>query len=163
MKSEERLLDETALFLHRIVDNLSDKKRKMIVDLYNKDDVFAGKKVLLVDDDMRNVFALSKILREKGMEVRKAENGRTALELLDKDPDVDLILMDLMMPVMDGYETMQRIRSNERYRNAPIIAQTAKAMKEDREKVMAAGASDYIDKPLDIERLLSMMRVWLYQ
>lgn len=163
VKSEERLLDETALFLHRVVDNLSQKKQKIITDLYNKDDMFAGRKVLLVDDDMRNVFALSKIFREKGMNVLKAENGKAALELLEKESGIDLILMDIMMPVMDGYEAIKEIRLEGKYKDIPIIAQTAKAMKEDREKVMAVGANDYLDKPLNIGRLLSMMRVWLYQ
>ena len=163
VKSEERLLDETALFLHRVVDNLSEKRQKIITDLYNKNDMFVGKKVLLVDDDMRNVFALSKIFREKGMNVLKAENGKVALELLEKESGIDLILMDIMMPVMDGYEAIKVIRLERKYKNIPIIAQTAKAMKEDREKVMAAGANDYLDKPLNIGRLLSMMRVWLYQ
>ena len=162
VKSQERLLDETALFLHRVIDDLPEKKQQIISDLYNKDDLFAGKKVLLVDDDMRNVFVLSKILKEKGLDVLKAENGKAALELLEKE-HVDAILMDIMMPVMDGYEAIEKIRADERYRGIPIIAQTAKAMREDREKVMAAGANDYIEKPLNIDRLMSMLRVWLYR
>jgi signal transduction histidine kinase/DNA-binding response OmpR family regulator len=163
VKSTERLLDETALFLHRVVDNLSETKQKIITDLHNKDDMFVDKQVLLVDDDMRNVFALSKILREKGMNVLKAENGKVALELLEKESGIDIILMDIMMPVMDGYEAIKEIRSRHKYSNIPIIAETAKAMREDRDKVMKAGANDYLEKPLNIERLLSMMRVWLYQ
>ena len=135
----------------------------MISKLYTKDEIFVGKKVLLVDDDMRNVFALSKILREKGFDVLKAENGKLALEILDKESDIALILLDIMMPVMDGYETIKKIRLLRKYKRIPIIAQTAKAMKEDREKVMSVGANDYIDKPINIDRLLSMMRVWLYQ
>lgn len=163
VKSEERLLDETALFLHRVISNLPEKKQKIITELYSREDIFSGKKVLLVDDDMRNVFALSKVLREKGMDVLRAEHGQAALEMLEEHQTVDLVLMDIMMPVMDGHEAIRRMRNDPRFKNIPVIAQTAKAMKEDREKAIAAGANDYIEKPLSIERLLSMMRVWLYQ
>jgi len=161
--SQERLLDETALFLHRVVDNLPARKRKMISRLHDEDVLFEGKKILVVDDDMRNVFAISKILQEKGMDVHKAGDGKNALDLLDKKPDMDLVLMDIMMPIMDGYEAMRRIRSQERFRGLPILAITAKAMKEDRDDCIAAGANDYIAKPVQIERLLSLMRVWLYK
>ena len=116
---------------------------------------------MLADDDMRNVFALSKVLKERGMEVIKVENGKIALEMLDKNPDIDLILMDIMMPEMDGYEAMKQIRLQSRFKNLPIIALTAKAMKDDRQKCIDAGANDYIAKPVDVERLLSLMRVWL--
>ena len=160
-KSEERLLDETALFLHRTIGNLPESKQKMISSLYDRENIFQSRKVLLVDDDMRNVFALSKILREKGMNVNKAENGVSCLQELEKDPDVDIILMDIMMPIMDGYEAMRQIRNHERFRKLPIIALTAKAMKEDKQKCIDAGANDYITKPVDVERLLSLMRVWL--
>jgi CheY-like chemotaxis protein len=160
-KSEERLLDETALFLHRTIDNLPENKRKMINDLYNKELVFEGKKILVVDDDMRNVFALSKVLKEKGMDVIKAENGAVALQELDKDPSVNMVLMDIMMPEMDGYTAMRKLREQERFRNLPVIALTAKAMKDDKQKCLDAGANDYITKPLDVNRLLSLMRVWL--
>ncbi|EMF90119.1 signal transduction four helix bundle sensory module [Leptospira santarosai str. ST188] len=161
IKSEERLLDETALFLHRMIKNLPESKKNIINSLYDKDSVLFGKRVILVDDDMRNVFALSKILGEKGMEVLKAENGNNALELLSKSENVDMILMDIMMPEMDGYEAMKRIRANLKYKNIVIIALTAKAMNEDRQKCIDAGANDYISKPVDVERLFSLMRVWL--
>jgi signal transduction histidine kinase/CheY-like chemotaxis protein/CHASE3 domain sensor protein len=160
-KSEERLLDETALFLHRTIDKLPEAKRKMITNLYNKEIVFESKKILLVDDDMRNVFALSKVLKEKGMEVLKAENGAVALEELNNNPGVDLVLMDIMMPEMDGYTAMQKIREQSRFKSLPVIALTAKAMKEDKQKCIDAGANDYITKPIDVSRLLSLMRVWL--
>jgi CheY-like chemotaxis protein len=161
VKSEERLLDETALFLHRAITNLPEAKQRLIASLYNKETIFSNRRILLVDDDMRNVFALSKILKDHGMEVTKAENGIHALEALDKNEDIDLVLMDIMMPQMDGYEAMRRIRAQEKFRRLPVIALTAKAMKEDRQKCIDAGASDYITKPVDVERLLSLMRVWL--
>ena len=161
VKSEERLLDETALFLHRMISNLPKSKQEMINNLHDKEAVFHSKKILLADDDMRNVFALSQILKERGMEIIKAENGKNALEMLDSHPDIDLVLMDIMMPEMDGYEAMRRIRTQERFRNLPVIALTAKAMKDDKQKCIDAGANDYIAKPIDIERLLSLMRVWL--
>jgi CheY-like chemotaxis protein len=163
VKSEERLLDETALFLHRVVDDLPDKKQQIIAQLHDKEKLFQGKKIMVVDDDMRNVFAITKVLKGKGMEVVKAVNGQMALEVLEKEPDVDLILMDIMMPVMDGYETTRKIRESRKYEKLPIIALTAKAMKEDRQKCIEAGASDYMSKPVNIEKLLSLMRVWLYK
>ncbi|MBS1685850.1 MAG: response regulator [Bacteroidetes bacterium] len=161
VKSEERLLDETALFLHRTISLLPEAKQKIITGLYDRESLFHNKKILLVDDDMRNVFALSKVLRERGLEVARAENGQIALDMLAADPDVHLVLMDIMMPEMDGYEAMRRIRAQERFRTLPIIALTAKAMKEDKQKCIDAGANDYITKPVDVERLLSLMRVWL--
>ncbi|WP_061247957.1 response regulator [Leptospira noguchii] len=161
IKSEERLLDETALFLHRMIDSLPESKQNIINNLYDKDSILFQKKILLVDDDMRNVFALSKILSEKGMNVLKAEDGNSALELLSKNEDVDLVLMDIMMPEMDGYETMKKIREVSKYKNLTIIALTAKAMQDDRKKCIEAGANDYISKPVDVERLFSLMRVWL--
>ena len=161
IKSEERLLDETALFLHRTVSNLPESKQTIINNLYDKESVFHSKKILLVDDDMRNVFALSKILQERGIEIFKAENGKIALEMLDTNPDIDMVLMDIMMPEMDGYEAMKRIRSQIKFKNIPVIALTAKAMKDDKQKCIDAGANDYIAKPIDVERLLSLMRVWL--
>ena len=161
VKSEERLLDETALFLHRTISNLPKSKQEIINKLYDKETIFHSKKILLVDDDMRNVFALSKILQERGMEIIKAENGKHALEMLKAHADIDLVLMDIMMPEMDGYEAMKRIRSQGKYKNLPVIALTAKAMKDDKQKCIDAGANDYITKPIDIERLLSLMRVWL--
>ena len=161
VKSEERLLDETALFLHRTISNLPKSKQLIINNLYDKEAIFHLKKVLLVDDDTRNVFALSKILKEHGMEILKAENGKVALELLNTHSDIDLVLMDIMMPEMDGYETMKQIRSQEKFKSLPVIALTAKAMKDDKQKCIDAGANDYITKPIDIDRLLSLMRVWL--
>ncbi|MES2852110.1 MAG: response regulator [Bacteroidota bacterium] len=161
IKSEERLLDETALFLHRTINNLPKSKQIMIHNLHDKEAIFHSKKILLVDDDMRNVFALSKVLQERGMEVIKSENGKNALSMLDVHTGIDLILMDIMMPEMDGYEAMKRIRTQIKFRNLPIIALTAKAMKDDKQKCIDAGANDYITKPIDVERLLSLMRVWL--
>ncbi|MDP8968105.1 MAG: response regulator, partial [Actinomycetota bacterium] len=160
--SPERLLDETALFLHRAQTALPPDSRKMLEQLHTDDGVLPGKRVLIVDDDVRNVFALTSALEARGMEVRFAENGREAIESLDADPAVDLVLMDVMMPEMDGHETTLALRADERFADVPIISLTAKAMKGDREKSIAAGASDYITKPVDIEQLISLMRVWLY-
>ncbi|MGR0479952.1 MAG: response regulator [Candidatus Electronema sp. V4] len=162
-RSRERLLDETSLFLHRVVEQMPDKKQEIITGLYDQENIFKGKRILLVDDDMRNVFALSGILEEKGMEVVIAEDGKKALKTLAEDGRIDLVLMDIMMPEMDGYEATRRIRAQRDLRDLPVIALTAKAMKEDREKCIEAGASDYLAKPIDLERLLSMMRVWLYR
>jgi signal transduction histidine kinase/DNA-binding response OmpR family regulator/CHASE3 domain sensor protein len=161
VKSEERLLDETALFLHRTISKLPESKQMMINKLYDKEAIFHAKKVLLVDDDMRNVFALSKVLKERGMEIIKADNGKSALDLLEKHKGIDIVLMDIMMPEMDGYEAMRRIRAMEKFKRLPILALTAKAMKDDKQKCIDAGASDYIAKPVDVERMLSLMRVWL--
>jgi CheY-like chemotaxis protein len=163
VKSPERLLDETALFLHRVEARLPEQKRRMLERLHNTDAVFAGKRVLIVDDDVRNIFSLTSVLEDHGMEVSFAENGRDALRQLEANAGIDLVLMDVMMPEMDGYQTTQTIRENPEFRNLPIIALTAKAMKGDREKCIAAGASDYITKPVDTEQLLSLMRVWLYR
>jgi len=161
VKSEERLLDETALFLHRTIGNMPKSKQQIISKLYDKEAVFQSKTILLVDDDMRNLFALSKILQERGMEIIKAENGKSALDMLDIHPEIDLVLMDIMMPEMDGYEAMKHIRLQKKFENLPVIALTAKAMKDDKQKCIDAGANDYITKPIDVERLLSLMRVWL--
>lgn len=163
VKSEERLLDETSLFLHRMVEKLPEKKRKMILNLHDSDSMFKNKKLLIVDDDMRNVFALSRLLGERGIHLLKAENGLKAIEILKKEPDIDLVLMDIMMPDMDGYETIRRIRAQEDFYKLPIIALTAKAMKKDFEQCIAVGASDYLSKPVDVGRLFSMLRVWLYR
>ncbi|NCD42894.1 MAG: response regulator, partial [Bacteroidia bacterium] len=127
------------------------------------DALFTDKKILVVDDDMRNVFALSKILTNKGMKVSKAVNGKMAMEVIEKEGDFDLVLLDIMMPEMDGYETTRRLRENPRFRNLPIIALTAKAMKDDRQKCIDAGANDYLSKPVNVDKLLSLMRVWLYR
>jgi CheY-like chemotaxis protein len=163
VRSPERLLDETALFLHRVEAKLPEQKRKMLEQLHDADAVIAGKKVLIVDDDVRNIFSLTSVLEDHGMNVRFAENGKDALSALKEDPEVDAILMDVMMPEMDGYETTRAIREMPEFKSLPIIALTAKAMKGDREKCIAAGASDYITKPVDTEQLLSLLRVWLYK
>jgi len=161
--SPERLLDETSLFLHRVEARLPAEKRRMLEQLHDSDATLQGKRVLIVDDDVRNVFALTNALEVRGMEVLFAENGLDGLALLRENPDVDLVLMDVMMPGMDGYETMGAIREDERFVSLPIIALTAKAMKGDREKSIAAGASDYITKPVETDQLVSLMRVWLYR
>ncbi len=163
IKSEERLLDETALFLHRVVADLPDKKQQIIRNLYERDDIFVGKTILLVDDDVRNAFALSRLLSEKGLAVEIATSGKKALELLAEKSQINLALMDVMMPEMDGYETMRRIRAQHKFAQLPILALTAKAMPGDQEKCLAAGANDYLAKPVDIDRLLSLLRVWLYR
>jgi CheY-like chemotaxis protein len=163
VKSPERLLDETALFLHRVEAKLPEQKRRMLERLHNADAVFAGKRVLIVDDDVRNIFSLTSMLEDHGMQVSFAENGRDAIAMLKERQDFDLVLMDIMMPEMDGYETTRSIRDIPELKSLPIIALTAKAMKGDREKTIAAGASDYITKPVDTDQLLSLMRVWLYR
>jgi CheY-like chemotaxis protein len=161
--SPERLLDETALFLHRVERKLPQAKRKMLEQLHSADDVFRGRKILIVDDDVRNVFALTSVLEASGMDVIYAENGKDGIECLKANPEVDLILMDIMMPELDGYETIKAIRKIDDFEHLPIIALTAKAMKGDREKSIDSGASDYIAKPVDTDQLLSLMRVWLYK
>jgi CheY-like chemotaxis protein len=163
VQSPERLLDEASLFLHRVVAGLPKQKQKMINALYESDEFFAGRKILLVDDDMRNVFALSKVLEKKGFEVFKAANGQKALDVLAAEPTIDLVLMDIMMPVMDGFEAMRRIRLQSTFATLPILALTAKAMKEDRIRCIEAGANDYLPKPVDFDRLLSLLRVWLHR
>jgi len=159
--SPERLLDETSLFLHRVEARLPAEKRRMLEQLHSADAVFEGKKVLVVDDDVRNVFALASALER--IEVLFAENGRDGIESLRENPDVDLVLMDVMMPEMDGYQTTRAIREMPDFSKLPIISLTAKAMKGDREKSILSGASDYITKPVDTDQLLSLMRVWLYR
>jgi CheY-like chemotaxis protein/signal transduction histidine kinase/HAMP domain-containing protein len=161
--SPERLLDETALFLHRVERKLPQEKRRLLEQLHSAEEVFREKKILIVDDDVRNVFALTSVLEAHGMEVLYAENGKDGVELLRRTPDVDLVLMDIMMPELDGYETTRLIRADGEFEQLPIISLTAKAMKGDREKAIAAGASDYITKPVDTDQLLSLMRVWLYK
>jgi len=163
VKSPERLLDETALFLHRVEANLPEEKRRVLEELHSSDSVFFGKKVMVVDDDVRNIFAITSVLEANGMNVVFAENGKDGIVLLEQNQEVSLILMDVMMPEMDGYETMRQIRKNPEHRALPIIALTAKAMKGDREKCIAAGASDYITKPVDPDQLISLMRVWMYR
>lgn len=162
-RSTERLLDETALFLHRVEKNLPEEKQKMIRMVHDRETILKDNKILLVDDDMRNVFALTNVLEENGMEVMIAKNGRECLECLNKNPDINLVLMDIMMPEMDGYEAMKGIRKQERFKNLPIIALTAKAMKGDKNVCIEAGANDYLAKPVDIDKLVSLLRVWLYK
>ncbi|MBN1178771.1 MAG: response regulator [Anaerolineae bacterium] len=161
VKSPERLLDETALFLHQVVADMPADKQHTIEQLYDQDAILAGKRVLIVDDDMRNAFALSKLLGDKGMDVQMANSGRKALDALAARPGIDIVLMDIMMPEMDGYEAIRHIRAQAQFRTLPVLALTAKAMQGDAEKCIAAGANDYLSKPVDADRLFSMLRVWL--
>jgi CheY-like chemotaxis protein len=162
VQSPERLLDETALFLHLLASELPPNKREMLERLRQSDEALRGRKVLVVDDDVRNIFALTSLLEQHGMQVVTAETGTEAISLLDHDDDIDAVLMDIMMPEMDGYETMRKIRGNSRHRLLPILALTAKAMKGDREKCLDAGASDYIAKPVNTDELLALLRIWLF-
>ncbi|MBB72439.1 MAG: hypothetical protein CMF50_08580 [Legionellales bacterium] len=159
--STERLLEETQLFLHRVEDHMPANKEVKPRAQSNPEEVLDGKKLLIVDDDMRNTFALSKVLKGKGMDIKMASNGKQALESLATDPDIDIVLMDIMMPVMDGYEAIQKIREQEKFKQLPIIALTAKAMSGDKEKCLNVGASDFLAKPLNTDNLISMLRVWL--
>jgi HAMP domain-containing protein/CheY-like chemotaxis protein/signal transduction histidine kinase len=163
VQSPERLLDETALFLHRATAALPKEKQNMLQRLWSSNEALRDRKVLIVDDDARNIFALTALLEERGMEVSSATSGRMAIEKIASLPDLDIVLMDIMMPDMDGYETIRKIREDQQYARLPILALTAKAMKGDREKCLAAGASDYISKPVDTDRLLSLLRVWLFR
>jgi CheY-like chemotaxis protein/HAMP domain-containing protein len=163
VESPERLLDETALFLHRVVTELPAEKQRMLERLNSSDEDLIGRSVLLVDDDARNVFALSSVLERRGMRVLAATTGSEAIELIESTPDIAIVLMDIMMPEMDGYRTMEVIRSKPGTRRLPIVALTAKAMKGDREKCLAAGASDYLAKPVNTEQLLSALRMWLHR
>jgi HAMP domain-containing protein/CheY-like chemotaxis protein/signal transduction histidine kinase len=163
VESPERLLDETALFLHRVVTDLPPEKQRMLDLLHHSDEALVGKKVLVVDDDVRNIFALSSVLERRGMTVLTAGTGREAITTLESTSDVAIVLMDIMMPDMDGYETMQIIRQNPSFRRLPIVALTAKAMKGDREKCLEAGASEYLAKPVNTEQLLSALRMWFHR
>jgi CheY-like chemotaxis protein len=163
VESPERLLDETALFLHRVVSDLPPEKQRMLERLHGSDEALVGRKVLVVDDDVRNIFALSSVLERRGMTVLTAGTGREAISMLESTPDIAIVLMDIMMPEMDGYETMQVIRQNAHLRRLPIIALTAKAMKGDREKCLEAGASEYMAKPVNTDQLLSGLRTWLHR
>ena len=160
--SHRKLLDETTLFLHRVEANLPETQRKLLRMIHDKEAVLSGKKVLVVDDDMRNVFSIKKVLEDKGIEIVIGKNGKEGLTCLNDNPDVHLVLMDIMMPEMDGYTAIGEIRKQDRFKNLPVIALTAKAMKGDRSKCIEAGANDYLAKPFDIDRLFSMLRVWLY-
>jgi CheY-like chemotaxis protein len=163
VESPERLLDETALFLHRVVSDLPPEKQNMLDRLHRSDEALVGRKVLVVDDDVRNIFALSSVLERRGMSVLMAGTGREAIATIESTPDLGIVLMDIMLPEMDGYETMQVIRQNPLFRRLPIIALTAKAMKGDREKCLQAGASEYLAKPVNTEQLLSSLRMWLHR
>jgi CheY-like chemotaxis protein len=163
VESPERLLNETALFLHRVITDLPAEKQQMLERLNSSDEDLVGRTVLLVDDDARNIFALSSVLERRGMNVLTATTGNEAIDLIEKTPSLAIVLMDIMMPEMDGYQTMEKIRQNRAYRRLPIIALTAKAMKGDREKCLEAGASDYLAKPVNTEQLLSALRMWLHR
>ena len=163
VQSPERLLDETAFFLHRVVTDLPAGKQAMLEKLHGSKEVLRGRKVLVVDDDARNIFALTSLLENHEVDVISATDGRTAIDFIQNTPGIALVLMDIMMPEMDGYETMREIRQNPQFRTLPILALTAKAMKGDREKCLDAGASDYIAKPVNTDQLLSLMRVWLFR
>ncbi|MGH7844966.1 MAG: response regulator, partial [Candidatus Binatia bacterium] len=162
VQSPERLLDETSLYLHLVASELPPAKQQMLERLRQSDEALKGKKVLVVDDDVRNIFALTSLLEQHGIEVVSAETGQDAIERLDQDGEIDAVLMDIMMPEMDGYETIRRIRHNVKHHVLPILALTAKAMRGDREKCLEAGASDYIAKPVNAEELLSMLRIWFF-
>jgi len=162
-QSLDRLLDESVLLLHRDEADLNVDQRSIVERLRALDRTLFGKTVLVVDDDVRNIFALTSLLEEHNLNVVHAENGRAGIEILEKTPAIDLVLMDIMMPEMDGYETMNAIRQRPQFRSLPIIALTAKAMKGDRAKCIEAGASDYVTKPVDLEQLFSVLRVWIGQ
>jgi CheY-like chemotaxis protein/signal transduction histidine kinase/HAMP domain-containing protein len=163
VESPERLLDETALFLHRVIADLPPQKQQMLAQLHRSDEDLHGKKVLVVDDDVRNIFALGSVLERHGMKVFAAQTGQEGIATLEKNPDVAIVLMDIMMPEMDGYQTIQLIRKQPTLRRLPIVALTAKAMKGDREKCLDAGASDYLAKPVNTEQLLATLRLWLHR
>ena len=163
VESPERLLDETALFLHRVVTDLPAEKQRMLQLLHGSDEDLVGKTVLLVDDDARNIFALSSVLERRGMKVLTATTGSEAIAHLENQSDLAIVLMDIMMPEMDGYQTIAKIRENAAYRRLPIVALTAKAMKGDREKCLEAGASDYLAKPVNTDQLLAALRMWLHR
>ena len=160
--STDHLLDETSLFLHQVESNLAPNKQKILKQLHQNDAGFKGKKVLVVDDDARNIFALKSALENEDIIFLEADNGRTGVEMIKQNPDISFVLMDIMMPEMDGYEAMKQIRRLDEFKSLPIVALTAKAMKGDRNKCIEAGASDYISKPVDIPKLKSLMKVWMY-
>jgi CheY-like chemotaxis protein len=160
-RSPERLLDEVTLFLHKVESQLSHERQTMLKTARSRDKVFEGRKILLVDDDVRNIFALTSALEHKGAVVVIGRNGHEAIARLNEIDDIDLVLMDVMMPEMDGYEATALIRQDPRWKKLPIIAVTAKAMKDDQERCLAAGANDYLAKPIDLDRLFSLIRVWL--
>ena len=160
-KSPERLLDEVTLFLHQVEEKLPPDRQRMLRDARARDAAFEGHKILVVEDDVRNIFALSSVLEPMGGNIVIARNGREALARLAANPAPDLVLMDIMMPEMDGIEAMQTIRRNPAMRDLPIIALTAKAMPDDQQRCLAAGANDYITKPIDVDKLVSLIRIWM--
>jgi CheY-like chemotaxis protein len=160
-RSPEKLFDEVALVLHREESKMSPTQKQIVKTVRNRDHVFEGRKILLVDDDIRNIFAMTSALEEKGATIFVGRNGQEALDKLDQDPQIDLVLMDIMMPEMDGYEATRRIRKQKRFEKLPIIAVTAKAMFDDQEKCLKAGTNDYVSKPVDLEKLQSLIRVWM--
>jgi len=161
-ESPARLLEETTIFLHRVRANLSEEKQQIISELMNVEEQFKDRTVLLVDDDVRNTYVLSLALQKKGLNILTAGDGQKALEMLKENADlIDIVLMDIMMPVMDGYDATRAIRKQKRFEQLPVIALTAKALKEDRDLCIAAGASDYMTKPIDYDQLFSLIRVWL--
>jgi CheY-like chemotaxis protein len=163
VRSPERLFDEVSLHLHRQVSALPKERRELLIELHQSNRALVGKKVLIVDDDIRNIFAMTTILDAQAMSTVYAETGRGAIELLEQIPDIDVVLMDIMMPEMDGYDTIRAIRAKTKFHSLPIVAVTAKAMKGDRDRCFEAGANDYISKPVDPELLLSTLRLWLYR
>jgi len=160
-RSPERLLDEVTLFLHQVETKMPPERQRMLKEARDRETLFEGRRILLVEDDVRNIFALSRVLEPKGAQVEIARNGLEALDHLAKKPGVDLVLMDIMMPEMDGFTAMREIRKNVEWQKLPIIALTAKAMRDDQDKCMEAGANDYVAKPIDVDKLLSLLRVWL--
>lgn len=160
-RSPERLLDEVTLFLHQVESDLPPDKQRLLKQARHREAIFEGRTILVVEDDVRNVFALTSVLEPKGARVAIARNGKEALSALEKEPRIDLVLMDLMMPEMDGLEATREIRKRPQWSKLPIIALTAKAMRDDQERCLAAGANDYLAKPLDVEMLLSLLRVWM--
>jgi CheY-like chemotaxis protein len=160
-RSPERLLDEVTLFLHKVESELSLERQAMLKTARNRDRFFEGRRILLVDDDVRNIFALTSALEQKGVEVEIGRDGFEAISKLNEVADIDLVVMDVMMPGLDGLEATRRIRRDPRFEKLPIIAITAKAMKDDQEQCLKAGASDYLAKPIDLDRLYSLLRVWM--
>jgi CheY-like chemotaxis protein len=156
----DRLLYDTAIFLHRVPERLPSRVKSTLEKISRDEGILAGKKALIVDDDVRNIFALTSVLEGQKMKVIYAEDGKTGAELLAANPDIDVVLMDIMMPQLDGFQTMQQIRRDPRYKTLPIIAVTAKALKDDREKCLAAGATDYLAKPVDPDKLVQLVRLW---
>ncbi|MGH7873141.1 MAG: response regulator, partial [Candidatus Binatia bacterium] len=163
VETPERLLDATALFLHRVVTELPPDKQAMLGRLSSSDEDLVARTVLLVDDDTRNIFALSSVLEQRGMRVLTAATGNEAVQMIESEPSIAIVLIDIMMPEMDGYQTIEMIRAKPELRRLPIVALTAKAMKGDREKCLEAGASDYLAKPVNTEQLLATLRMWLHR